>query len=738
MLNEFPDELLRDILRRIFDVSDGLFDDNSDAPVFFRSIPSPSAVLLVCSRWLNIATPFLYEVIIIRSKAQAQSLALTLQANGSFGLFTKRLRIESGYGYFMQDTISSMPNITHLYLSLAVWPGDNVANVCTTLPLLNPSCVVLHEALTDEIPQNLNTQLLAETLRDCIIGPWTNMNTFHFPYSYRHHLIQLIDPNNVLGRRASLIATALSIAPALETVFFRNALSMLDTAQRTIKPYHPLQIIAKNPRLRHVVIPEKYKDLVAPGYIIPQGIEDKKLVDMFVTRSELYGESNEHPQALVDMAPLPPKDPSYVPLARVSSAVQDEIWSMIQSHAMEIRLCGQHMNDSDHGYFIGEKVNSTRLNLTLVSKAFNRLATSLIYGYPVILNPLRVQQFATTLQNNPRLGALVRSAKIWGGGESALDMREIVARTPNLERLYGGVSGTSFHWDGFETLAQNAGSTLTCLALRIGPPRQGKRSWKASAPFSLFNNFTSLRTLQWDSPSGMSITSKKRDMLATTLSTLESLTIGEFHPSFLGAMTNLSLPSLTHINFNNLSHSKSRKENLSPFFKKHGIKLRKVQLCIDHDVAVFDLCPNVTFFEYTNQNKIPNPARFKCKYNHTALEKVSIICSHPPISLTFDTSGWLHFFDKLDLHHFPSLREIQTTYCTWPKTERTIQSSTWPQIAEFMKLRWNSDIVDKEGTKWRPRLRCEFEEIGGSLEPPGTGDQLEEDGRQLRRPYLLL
>ncbi|KDQ58577.1 hypothetical protein JAAARDRAFT_193128 [Jaapia argillacea MUCL 33604] len=183
-------------------VPDSLFVNHTDDPIFFRSTPSTSILLLVCKRWLRVATPLLYEILIIRSKAQAQALSLTLPFNNSLGLYVKKLRIECGYVSFGQGTIELMPNVPHSYLSLAVWPEDNVSNVCASLASLSPTCVVLYECSEqDQMLDNDNTQLLCLTIQERVVAFWTNMKSFYFPYPYRNGFYQAIDPTNILGKR---------------------------------------------------------------------------------------------------------------------------------------------------------------------------------------------------------------------------------------------------------------------------------------------------------------------------------------------------------------------------------------------------------------------------------------------------------------------------------------------------------------------------------------------------------
>ncbi|KAJ7668962.1 hypothetical protein B0H17DRAFT_848571, partial [Mycena rosella] len=113
-----PDEISSEILSPALKVFDDMFSDMSDVSPFAHYSPSTSAYLLVCKDWLRVATPLLYHVVVLRSKAQANALELVLPNKPAFGRFTKKLRVEGGYGMAMYTILGSAPNITDLFVSL--------------------------------------------------------------------------------------------------------------------------------------------------------------------------------------------------------------------------------------------------------------------------------------------------------------------------------------------------------------------------------------------------------------------------------------------------------------------------------------------------------------------------------------------------------------------------------------------------------------------------------------------
>ena len=95
MAHKLADETWAAILEHILEVPDDDFIscETTSGP-FSRRDYSNADVLLVCKRWLRIATPLVFRTCIIRSTAQAQVLAKALKKNPEFGVLVKQLRLE--------------------------------------------------------------------------------------------------------------------------------------------------------------------------------------------------------------------------------------------------------------------------------------------------------------------------------------------------------------------------------------------------------------------------------------------------------------------------------------------------------------------------------------------------------------------------------------------------------------------------------------------------------------------
>jgi len=70
MAHKLPDEILKEILYPVLQVDDHSFSDTSAKSPFSLMNYSNSEILVVCKRWLRVATPLLYNVVILRSTAQ--------------------------------------------------------------------------------------------------------------------------------------------------------------------------------------------------------------------------------------------------------------------------------------------------------------------------------------------------------------------------------------------------------------------------------------------------------------------------------------------------------------------------------------------------------------------------------------------------------------------------------------------------------------------------------------------
>jgi hypothetical protein len=169
-----PDEILSEILSPALKVSDELFADTSEESPFADYSPSTSAYLVVCKDWLRVATPLLYNVVVLRSKGQANALEKVLRRNPGFGPFIKKLRVEGGYGMAMHTILKSAPHITHIVLSLSIWSSDSTEGLCKGIRLLNPRHVTVLDPQTTKPLKNKHLAALTGALQSCI-PTWDNL-----------------------------------------------------------------------------------------------------------------------------------------------------------------------------------------------------------------------------------------------------------------------------------------------------------------------------------------------------------------------------------------------------------------------------------------------------------------------------------------------------------------------------------------------------------------------------------
>jgi hypothetical protein len=129
---------------------------------------------------MNVATPLLYRVVILRSKAQAYALECTLRKHKEFGIHIKKLRVEGGYGAAMRTIITSAPNITDLCIVLDIRSIDNVNGLCNCLSFINPHCLVVIGSREERT--NARLQKLVAKINVCL-KTWTNTVSNHYIHS---------------------------------------------------------------------------------------------------------------------------------------------------------------------------------------------------------------------------------------------------------------------------------------------------------------------------------------------------------------------------------------------------------------------------------------------------------------------------------------------------------------------------------------------------------------------------
>ena len=170
MANRIADELLQMILSPSLHVSDDRFNSVSNAAFGCNANFPTSSVLLVCKRWLRIATPLLYEVVVLRSIAQAQSLVEAFSLHPNFPLYVKKIRLEGAYSC-LWDVFRRCSNLHTLCLTLDFYATVTVTGLCRSLLSINPTRVILRDQCSTK---NVKIEQVFCKLLEAI-PLWTNL-----------------------------------------------------------------------------------------------------------------------------------------------------------------------------------------------------------------------------------------------------------------------------------------------------------------------------------------------------------------------------------------------------------------------------------------------------------------------------------------------------------------------------------------------------------------------------------
>ncbi|KAJ7671835.1 hypothetical protein B0H17DRAFT_1141381 [Mycena rosella] len=402
-----PDEIVSEILSPALKVSDELFSDTSDVSPFADYSPSTSAYLLVCKDWLRVATPLLYNVVVLRSKAQANALEKVLRSSPAFGRFIKKLRVEGGYGMAMHTILQSAPNITDLFISLTIWSSDGTQGLCKGLSLINPDRVItVDPQQRSKTLKNKHLSALLKVLFSCIRA-WDNLKVFGFPYCYRteqssdlahalsesHTIHTIVLPNDFYDSRPEFYEPFLTMV-SLRAFQFRKPLT------RYVREYVILPAINSQPRLKEMM---RYT-----------------VVD---TQSE-----TENTSLVPDIAPS--LNPCFIAMEFASDETREFVWKHVLSFAMYVE--------------------------ELRSPSFPRKPSK---SYPSRLPILWLGQ---RLEDHPDLGSFIKCMFIEAyGGLQETAILPILSRATNLQKISGiGTIPPIITANVFNVLARTSGSSL--------------------------------------------------------------------------------------------------------------------------------------------------------------------------------------------------------------------------------------------------------------------------------------
>ncbi|KAJ7651028.1 hypothetical protein FB45DRAFT_1078393 [Roridomyces roridus] len=628
-----PDEIISEILSPALKVSEELFSDTSDVSPFSNYTPSTSDYLLVCKDWLRVATPLLYNVVVLRSKAQTNTLQQVLKTNPEFGLFIKKLRVEGGFGTAMHTILKSAPNITDLSITLSIYSSDGAGGLCKGLPLINPHRIIIVDPHVLKPLKNKHLAALKKTLFDCIRS-WSNLRIFGYPHSdpYYSHMPQWAEKATELSQLLAQTQVHTVTFGAISSIPYWIAKLYGIPSLRVLQFQRPLdeKLVVKIESDAQLNKLAKYKRVNKPTHIEP------------------------------DIAPS--LNPFFVPMQFASQETREAIWKHVIFFAIEIF---SHRSDMFRLLQSLIPYGAGGITRTLdkephLGPSIRRIftATETTSDKEAILKVLRhttCLKFLAPAQD-PDLQLRITSESFEELGKVAGHSLEELS----VSVFYGEISSPS-DLQPFTNLCvlDIEGIRLSGIDLGEEPPSdvlktvQNLRIRAENVALSftlveLFANISVISRSNANSDVGM-----PPDVVA--------------HHALLGYNRVFGLDSLRTLVLPRIYHHVYAFEDM---IKMHGEKLHHLTLGPLKGIRVLDFCPNLTEMKLLDRDDL---GKLAPNSQHHALVKIS----SPGLPKDADPEEVEAMLDM-----YPNLREIEFRYLQWPTTEREISKSSIVPLAE--------------------------------------------------------
>ncbi|KAJ7627125.1 hypothetical protein FB45DRAFT_1082269 [Roridomyces roridus] len=668
----FPDEIISEILTPVLLVPDAKFANTSEKSVFAVYTESTSAVLLVCKAWLRVSTPLLYNVVVLRSSAQAKALHRALKDNPALGKFIKKLRVEGGFGTYMHGILQSALGITDIFISLMLHASDSTSGLVQGLPLISPRRLVIWDE-DHKVRKNKQVKQLMETLEK-MATKWSNLTTLVSPFSGWLTAAERLE--FIIKMASTSSATTVSLPADFGTI----RTHALDLARIT-----SIQKV----EIRAIISSEDAQTLLSQP-------EFSKL------RSKLrIVDPRWHIPPSTPAAPHP-VDPTFMPMTACPQNIIDVVWSNVLFFLMAPDYSSQAQMKATieivSGSF-GKSMNDKRLRYLRVCKTFHRVGLPYLYRWPV-LRATNTAALCRKLEQEPSLGLHVREFASQISGVLTQGMRTLFAHTPRLTRL-GMSHRVNMDWAVFRTLAETSGASLVELSVHVVPDSDAPVAPNAS----LFCLFTALRKL-----------ARKADFFLSPsdsggLPALERLELVD-GVGILPALISMDLPNIQHVIFPVIKLPTALVARCYQFLTNHGNKMHELQMLSPVVAQTLVLCPNLRtldislsdldLFDLETYAQGLSPSQ-----PHNFLAKLKISKYQRRRKADEDASWDVLFQALLSLNfaNLPALTDLQIMQCEWPApNERAIDQSPWVERAEGM-LEHGIQLTDARGVHWRPRLK---------------------------------
>ncbi|TDL29965.1 hypothetical protein BD410DRAFT_780479 [Rickenella mellea] len=666
-MSKLPDEILKEILAPPLRIPDDEFSFTGRAreSPFGRKARNSSSLLVVSKQWMRVATPLLYEVVIMRSTAQAQALAYAINSNKAFGLFIKKLRMEGGFGKAPAQFIASAPNIRELFVTLDVWSNDGTSGLCSVLSDMNIRRLIINHQ--DPAIKNAQSTRLWQSLSSCI-PRWSNLRILEYHTTY-------MMAKSGKDKYVDLV-TVLQASPSIKHV-------VLDSV-----PRRDLCELTAITSLETVSVESIESIRSGMFYSVPLS----KIVQV---RTEVQDE----PTPVV--LPFASVVGSFKPLENVPTHTAKPIWDLICSFAV-------------HSYYV-EKLPSvkshnapdlspsrspfyrTARSLCLVSKYFRDITRRHLFSIVQVETNPRFSLFCRAMNDSDTLVHLVRVLRVnclreLLGGDYNNHMTQLL---PKLTALVY-VDVPLLDLGQLELLNPAVSTNLQTLDVRLAVHTQSDTD---PVDLGVLYGVVYLRcrvdpSVPFRSPTW------RLPGLAVDLPNLTRFSMGvNEKEDTLDAFYSIKMPSLTHLQLC------GRHPKTPEFLRLNGQTLKVLEIFDTPTSALWTWCPCledlIVYYDPTSVFKpLPGGQR------HSSLSKLSFSLRVPRSNnvekaMLLATDG----FEFVDFSQFPNFREVHIRGLTWPNTERDIKKNPTCDSFALCLKKWGIAVYDGSGTRWRERAQ---------------------------------
>ncbi|KAH6909305.1 hypothetical protein BKA70DRAFT_1562153 [Coprinopsis sp. MPI-PUGE-AT-0042] len=734
--SQLPDEIIKEILAPVLFVSDEAFSDTSQKSNPFASYElSTSTILVVCKSWLRVATPLLYETVVLRSKAQAQALSGALKRNEQLGRFIKKLRIEGGYGTFVGEILRHSPTLTDLWVSTALWSNESVAGYTKGFRSVNPRrLIVVDDRLKTSAIRKKVYEALGEAIR-----LWTKLTSFEI--NGAGHRAERVEP----------LVAGLHKASRLEYLSFHLECSITESIQR----------LSKIPSLKQVRVITRFggkpsfQKLKDSRYL--SGFEMLMRFDQGLYNKVLYESPNKDGRFDLDFAAFfaededvpgvqtnlqekdenilaAPLDPNWRPLAGASNEDRRKILSSILRHAASLSIHGTSMAMGP------QTLQQFRAGLTLVSHEFHELATPFLYEAPMLTGQKGLRALSRSRHaHHIRFLWLQSVHSTWNTVDALSLVLVLLLRCNNLvlvseakhrftldvdDKRRSDPEPMPYQWSQFDlkipigsttliALSKNCAGTLRHLHLNIG-----LASFKGQEDFTkVLNALGQLRELRSITMCGniesvgdhtkLDVSAER--FPADAFSHLERLIVDPrriVNQFFLYALCYAKLPALSWLQIEDDPFNFYLDPSIENFLSTHGSKLIYLKSPARLQ-SLFLSCVNVSTWHTVCGGGFDSRSDFQCldADNLDPDQDVQYALNSIVIPSYQFGPPEAEAILNMDLSRLAKLDKIHINRLEWPKSQRDIEKSTWVKVAEAMVERWNVKLVDRQGIAWVPRLK---------------------------------